>query len=112
MNWPNDVDGEVLKNLEENGFDFDEEVDLDFIVDFDHWPLSDDEKKSIQTLYPNCTFIDPDEDALDEIDTEPYVQLTINTKLSYDFVVNTQKEITNQMKQYGGWCDSWGVYQE
>ena len=112
MSWPNDVDGDVLRRLEENGFDFDEVTEIDFIVDFDHWPLSDEEKKQIQRQYPDCEFVDPDEGALEEIDAEAYVQLTIKSKLTYDFVVDTQAEITSQMKQYGGWCDSWGVYQD
>jgi hypothetical protein len=34
MNWPNDVDGDVLRRLESIGFEFDQETDIDFNIDF------------------------------------------------------------------------------
>lgn len=40
MNWPDDEDGDVLRVLDERGFDFNKEVKIDFEIDFDHWPLS------------------------------------------------------------------------
>lgn len=109
MNFPDDVDGDVLRTLEENGFDFERVVDIDFIIDFDHWPLTEEENKSIKTLYPDCEFLDPDEVDLTEGVTNGSVEIVISSKLSYDLVVKTQEKLTSEMKPFGGWCDSWGV---
>lgn len=63
MNWPDDADGDALRRMEESGFNFDAEVEIDFNIDFDHWPLNKEEKEQIKTLYPNSDIIDPtDED--------------------------------------------------
>jgi hypothetical protein len=43
VDWPNDADGDVLRRLKENGFEFDKEVEIDFNIDFNHWPLTDEE---------------------------------------------------------------------
>lgn len=112
MNWPNDVDGDVLRRMEESGFDFSKEVVIDFNIDFDHWPLSDEEKKQIFKLYPDSEILDPTpEDIADGIETG-YVQFQVNEILTYDLVINVQEEVTKQMEGIGGWCDSWGALQE
>ena len=61
MNFPNDVDGDVLRRLKESGFNFEKETVVDFNIDFNHWPLSSNEKEAIGKLYPNCEFYDPDD---------------------------------------------------
>ena len=47
MFWPNDTDGDVLRRLEQDGFDFTRTHEIDFIVDFDSWPPP---KKAISLL--------------------------------------------------------------
>lgn len=59
MNWPDDADGDVLRRMEESGFNFEKVVVIDFNIDFDHWPLSEEEKNYIASLYPDSEFIDP-----------------------------------------------------
>lgn len=39
-NWPSDIDGDVLRLLEERGFDFNLAHEIEFIIDFKCWPLS------------------------------------------------------------------------
>ena len=109
MSFPNDVDGDVLRRLEENGFNFEKEAVVDFNIDFNHWPLNSNEKEAIVKLYPNCEFYDPDDEDIENGDLNGYVQFTIFTKIEHGFIVKTQRDVTNQMKQLGGWCDSWGV---
>lgn len=109
MSFPNDVDGDVLRRLEENGFNFEKEAVVDFNIDFNHWPLSSNEKEAIGKLYPNCEFYDPDDEDIENGDLNGYVQFTIFTKIEHGFIVKTQRDVTNQMKQFDGWCDSWGV---
>lgn len=109
MSFPNDVDGDVLRRLEYNGFNFEKEAVVDFNIDFNHWPLNSNEKEAIVKLYPNCEFYDPDDEDIDNGDLNGYVQFTIFTKIEHGFIVKIQRDVTNQMKQFGGWCDSWGV---
>ena len=112
MNWPNDADGNVLRRLEENGFNFEEQVVIDFNIDFNHWPLKNEEKEQIKSLYPEASFYDPDEEDIEEENLIGYVQFQLTALLTYELVMSTQKMVTEQMKQFGGWCESWGVMQE
>ncbi len=112
MKWPNDADGDVFRRLEDSGFNFDEEATIDFNIDFNHWPLSNEEKKGIRNLYPECVFYNPDKEDIEGGDLIGYVQFKIVSKLTYELVMETQELVTNQMKQYDGWCEPWGVMQE
>lgn len=109
MNWPDDADGDVLRRLEDDSFDFSKEHTIDFIIDFNSWPLSSPDEKAIKELYPSCEFIEPDEDDIENGEANGYVQFSLTSKLTYEFVIAKQKEITDKTKQLGGWCDSWGV---
>jgi hypothetical protein len=109
MNWPDDEDGDVLRMLDERGFDFNKEVKIDFEIDFDHWPLSKEEIDAITRRYPGCEFNDPDEEDIAEGEVNGTVNLQIISRVTYEFVVRTQEEITRKVKPYGGWCESWGV---
>ncbi len=110
MNWPNDADGDVLKSLEKDGFDFSKDHEIDFNIDFKHWPLSKKESEHIKSLYPHCEFIDPDEEDIENGALIGYVKFTVTSKLTYEFVISTQESVTNNMQQYGGWCESWGLW--
>ena len=112
MNWPNDADGDVLRRLEENGFNFANEATIDFNIDFDHWPLTNEERTQINSLYPNCVLYEPDKEDIEEGTSIGYVGFQLVTQLTYELVTKTQEKVTEQMKQYGGWCESWGVLQE
>ena len=109
MNWPNDADGEVFEKLESDGFNFNIEHSIDFNIDFDSWPLSVEALKAFESWYPNCEFIDPDEEDIKNGDTSGYILFTITNKLTYNFVLETQQKATNRAKKYGGWCASWGL---
>ena len=109
MDFPNDIDGDVMRQLKENGFNFDNETEVEFIIDFDHWPLTSSEKQVIQTLYANSTCVEPHEEDIKMGDLFGYVQFYITSKVEHNFIVKTQETVTSQMKQYGGCCDSWSV---
>jgi regulator of RNase E activity RraB len=109
MKWPDDADGDVLRILEEKGFDFEKEIKIDFEIEFDHWPLSKNEIGAITRFYPGCELNDPDEEDIAEGILTGTVNLQVTSKVTYEFIVNTQEEITKKVKQYGGWCESWGV---
>ncbi|MDX2322195.1 MAG: ribonuclease E inhibitor RraB [Moritella sp.] len=109
MNFPNDIDGDVMRSLEENGFNFENETEVEFNIDFKHWPLNNNDKAAIVNLYPNCEFVDPSEMDIENGDLLGYVQIYLTRKIEHEFIVNTQKTLTSKVEQYGGWCDSWGV---
>ena len=50
MNWPNDADHDVLRRSVKDGFDFDKGVTIDFNIDFDHWPLADEERRDLGSI--------------------------------------------------------------
>ena len=66
----------------------------------------------IRGIYPSCEFIDPDDEDISNGETVGYAQFHIVSKLTYELVTETQKNVTENLKQYGGWCESWGVWQE
>ena len=111
-NWPDGDDGDVFRLLKKNGFNFRKEVKIDFNIDFDHWPLTNEEKKEIIDLYPDCEFYDPDDEDIEEGNLIGYAKFQIKEILTYELVIKTQEVVSNQMKQYGGWCESWGVMKE
>lgn len=109
MDFPNDIDGDVMRSLADHGFNFENEVEIEFNIDFKHWPLTNNEKEAIQKLYANCEFVDPDEEDIENGYLFGHVEFCLMNKIDHEFIVNTQKTVTRQMEQYGGWCDSWGV---
>ena len=111
--WPNDVNGDVFRSLEKHGFDFEKEHLVDINLDFDHWPLTEDELSYVKSLYPTIEIILPDEgeDIGNGVDVG-FLQFQVKTKLTYEYIVITQEEITGKISKIGGWCNSWGVLHE
>lgn len=110
MEWPQDADGDVLRKLKKNNFDFESKHEVDFSIDFDHWPLTEAEEKYLLHSYPNAEIIEPDEDDLIGDDRYGYVLIKFNNKISYKFVVEAQKLITQKISPIGGVCESWGLW--
>ena len=104
MSWPNDSDGDVLRRLEETGFDFTQNVEIDFNVDFDTLPPKPEAMELLKHLQNNVELFEPEEDS------EGYALFTINSVLTYQLVISTQENISTLMRQFGGVCESWGVY--
>lgn len=100
---PNDADGDVLRALEEDGFDFSEKCLIDFNVEFESWPPHSEAMSILSKKYPNIKLCKPSDEYAG------YVLVQIQDLLSYELVTRVQAEITNLMKPYGGRCDSWGV---
>lgn len=108
MPWPNDADGDVFRRLESHGFDFTKEYDVDFNVDFDDWPPPAESVNLLKSKYNNVEIVEPE-------NTESgngYTTFQIRAKVTYELVTKTQKEVTQAMNKYRGWCESWGVLQE
>ena len=109
MSFPNDIDGDVMRTLAENHFNFDEQVEIEFFIEFKHWPLNHDEKTAIQKLYSHCDFIDPEQDDIENGEQFGYVAFSVTHKVEHEFIVNMQKTVSSEMEKFGGVCDSWAV---
>jgi hypothetical protein len=99
MSWPADADGDVFRNLEQNGFDFGSTVLVDFNVDVPNADAMADAIDAALDIYPDA--------AISEEDTYFVVQL--ETRVTYELVIETQKKLTAAAAPFGGKCDSWGV---
>ena len=103
MTWPNDADGDVLRSLEENGFDFTKEYEIDFNIDFNSWPPPEEAINKIREYYPNIETYEQEEEY------EGYLQFKVKSKVNYELVTSMQRKVTAMVEKYGGVCESWGV---
>lgn len=103
MNFPDDADGDVLRRLDESGFDFSKSTTIDFNVDFDNWPPHPDAISKLKEYAGAVEIYEPDEEY------SGYVLFHIHQILSYELVIDTQRNVTTLMAEYGGICESWGV---
>ena len=103
MNWPNDSDGDALRRLEESDFDFSKNYDVDFNIDFNNWPPSQEAIEILNKEYGGVEVYDPEDEY------EGYLMFKINSLITYNLVVDTQSRVSILMKPYGGTCETWGV---
>ena len=106
--FPDDVDGDVLRRMAEDGFDFSKSVDIDFNIDFDSWPPPEAFMVKIRERHPDAQVIEPGEG--DDEDDEGYVQVVVHDVLSYDLVMRVQSELSALAAPFGGVCESWGAW--
>jgi regulator of ribonuclease activity B len=106
MNWPNDVDGDVFRRLEQHDFNFSEYHSIDFNVDFENWPPMPEAVALIRKRYPNATIHEPRDKY------QGYVQFQVRALVTYELVMNVQREMSTLMADFGGRCESWGVMQD
>ena len=103
MDWPTDADGDVLRRLEENGFDFSKPHSVDYNVDFDQWPPPGVALKLLEEQYGPIELFDPDAGGAG------YVLFKVFGLVTYEEVTSIQLKVTASMRAYGGVCESWGV---
>ncbi len=107
MNWPDNADGDALRQLAAENFDFSRQYPVEFKIDFSAWPPPPAAIAALGAAYPAATRIEPGSDAA--AGDKGYLSLRINDTITYELIAGVQSEVTRLMKQYGGWCYSWGV---
>ena len=107
--WPDDTDGDVLRILDERGFDFSCDHNIEFNIDFKHWPLNQTEQEQVREKLPMARFIDPTEEDIADGDDSGFVICVVKGQVSYDFVVKEQKRLSDLFASMDGHCDSWAV---
>lgn len=103
MAFPDDVDGDVLRRLEQSGFDFSKEVLIDFNVDFESWPPPADAIALLSAEYPSTKVYGPEDGE------QGCVHFQVYGRVSHDLVCTIQKYVAGLMAPFHGSCDSWGV---
>lgn len=98
---PDDADGDVIRGLQEDGFNFTEKCLVDFIVEFEKWPPPSDALSILSKKHPSVKLCKPSDGY------DGYVLVQIQDLLSYEFVTRVQTEITSLMIRFGGRCNSW-----
>jgi hypothetical protein len=99
--WPDDADGAVMRQLQDAGFDFNREVEIDFNVDFDQLPhpaVAD----LVKHNFPTAQVFAEDDGIL----------VQIQARLTYSFVTGMQADLTKISAPFGGRCESWGLFSE
>jgi len=103
--WPKNVDGDVFRRLEANNFDFMKKYTIDFNVDFETWPPSEEAIQLLKALYPDLKVIDR------ESNNRGYIEVHVFDHLTYELVMEVQAKLSSLMNSSKGWCNSWGVWQ-
>jgi len=107
--WPKDIDGDILRLLEERGFDFNLAHEIEFIIDFKCWPLSKERQYEVLGKLPQTRFVEADEELIEEGDPSGYVSFTVKNTVSYDFITFEMKRLSSLFANMDGVCDSWSV---
>jgi|SRR5581483_3884573 len=100
MRWPNGADGDVLRKLNDGGFDFSQPTLIEFEVDFQSWPPSPLAFATLSRHYPSLTRHEPDDE------DEGYLQLQVYALVTYELVTNVQNEVTELRAPFRGECCS------
>jgi hypothetical protein len=103
VDWPDDADGDALRRLVENGFDFEESWLVDFNVDFEVWPPAKAALEGLESEFGQLAVYAPEEGSLG------YVQFQVRDRLSYESVTSIQRRATAIAGPFAGVCESWGV---
>lgn len=107
--WPQDVDGDVLRLLQGRGFDFNLEHEIEFMIDFKYWPLSETQQTEVLNKLPEVSFVETEAELLEEGDPAGYASFKVKNKVTYDFVTKEPKRLSNLFANMKGFCDSWVV---
>ena len=108
-NWPDDTDGDVFRILDERNFDFESEQDIEFSIDFRSWPLSIKAQQKALEKLPGSKFIELDEEYQDDDINSGYLSYIIKCRVTFEFVTEEQKKLSNIFDELDGYCDSWRV---
>ena len=102
MDWPDDADGDVLRNMAAHGHDFTSRCDIDFHVDF---------TGRTSPLAAIALLVDRFGPAWVEDSPEhgASVRFQVHDRVSYELVTAVQAEASRLMAPFEGVCEAWGA---
>ena len=111
--YPDDLDGQVLRSIAEDGNDMTKPMEVEFHVAAPSEEVADAIADAAEQLgYEPHVFFDDGEDA--EEDEEIIDQWTCTCVkvmlLQYDAIMAAQAELDELAKQLGGYADGWGTF--
>lgn len=110
MNWPDDADGDVFRELAARKFDFSKAVSIDFTVDFETWPPTQEALGALHDAYGPIEVIPPSEEDGESFDG--YVLFQLTGLLEHGLVTSVQQRVSDLLAPHGGVCESWGLVAE
>jgi len=111
MQYPDDLNGDVFRRMEESGFDFSSEHVVDFHAVF----ATEEDADRIARMYVADAKAG---EKLTNIETRPYpeggMELTLSKKMlvTYSAVCEFESKFQQRVSQVEGYLDGWGVLQE
>jgi len=102
VDWPRSADGDVFRRLQADSFDFSKACLIDFFVEFESGDPQAEVVSAIRHEYPGVQIIAGANDARE-------LRVQVYSILEYDFVLATQKRLTELAEPFGGSCEAWGV---
>lgn len=101
--YPNDADGDALRNVVESGAD----MSLPMVIDFAVAVADERTARSVAELVVAHGF-DP---SISEDDSGSWsVYCSKSMLATYDGVVSVQAQLNELLSPHGGSCDSWGTF--
>ena len=101
--FPANADGDVLRRLEETGFDFTKTYDVDFYCYAKDINIAEQIlKNSKQKGYISRIFVDDESE-------QHSVYMSANIKITYAEVMRRQSELDIWLAKYATKCDGWGI---
>jgi hypothetical protein len=92
--------------MAESDFDFSKYHSIDFNIDFKTWPPLPEAITLIRQRYPNAAVRDP------RGEYPGYVRFQVHALVTYELVMDVQREMSTLVADFGGRCESWGVMQD
>jgi len=108
MNFPDDENGDVLRNLFSDGFDFTRE----YVVDFHAVYATAEYADKVARLYVEDL---RNGEALVNIETKPHeeggmcLDLAVKMIVSYDSITEFEERLASRTPSTDGFLDGWGV---
>ena len=100
--WPDNVDGDVLRSMKTNGFDFAKKHEIDFNIDLPARP-SAGLLRALRSAYPQAVISDQSKDGGGDI------LVQVSGHVTYEFVCDMQNELSEIAASEDGVCEAWGV---
>jgi hypothetical protein len=100
--WPGDADGDAMRQLQDDGFDFNRDAEIDFNIDFDRLPPHPSVVGLLKDKLPSAQVSIEDDCIL----------VQVRARLTYSFVTGMQADLTQISAPFGGRCESWGLFSD
>lgn len=105
QDWPDNVDGDVFRKLSRQGFDFSKDRTIEFHVSIPSWPPKKELLQILKQQFHSVTEFAPDPENIQD----GFVSFTLREPLVYERIQQIQRQVTDSLGGFGGYCDGWSV---